>query len=214
MAQLHIYGPEFSTFVRTVMLCCEEKNIGYSVGKTVNGQEIRSKSDGHLALHPHGKVPVLLVDGEPLFETGAICRYIDSVYPGAALLPDDPWARAQVDQASSEIALYIDDALIRNLLLEFAFPKGEGGTVRMDAVDAALPAAKAAMQRLASMLGERAFIAGDHYSMADAMLLPMLDYVAGLPVSDQLFADAAGLTDYLNRMRERDASRKVLGKNT
>lgn len=213
MDKLHIFGPEFSTFVRTVMLCCEEKGIAYSVGMEVNGQEIAFKSEQHFAWHPYGKVPVLLVNGCPLFESGAICRYLDAVYDSAELLPGDAWERALVDQASSEIALYHYDALIRDLVLEFYFPKGEGGSVDMAAVEAALPAAQASITRLTEMLGAQAHIAGEHYTLADAMLIPVLDYAAELPVADRLFAEAGTLTDYLGRMREREASMKVLSGN-
>ncbi|SEG05610.1 glutathione S-transferase family protein [Marinobacterium lutimaris] len=214
MDKLHIFGPQFSTFVRTVMLCCEEKGIAYTQGMEESGQEIAFKSEQHFAWHPYGKVPVLLVNGSPLFETGAICRYLDSVYDGLELLPGDAWERALVDQASSEIALYHYDALIRDLVLEFYFPKGENGQVDMTAVDAALPAAKASIARLTTMLGEQSFIAGAHYTLADAMLLPILDYVAALPVADQLLAGADSLNAYLERMRERDSSKRVLSANS
>ncbi len=214
MDKLHIFGPEFSTFVRTVRLCCEEKGIAYTVGMEVSGQKIATKSEQHFAWHPYGKVPVLLVNGSPLFETGTICRYLDSAYDGAELLPGDAWQRALVDQASSEIALYHDDALIRKLVLQFYFPKGESGQVDMVAVDAAMPAARASILRLATMLGDHPFIAGEHYSLADAMLLPILDYVAGLPVADKLFEGAEALNAYLGRLRERDSSRRVLSANS
>lgn len=49
----------------------------------------------HLARHPFGKTPAIEVDGEPLFESGAICRYLAH---GTELYPSDPFARAQVDQ--------------------------------------------------------------------------------------------------------------------
>lgn len=214
MDKLHIYGPQFSTFVRTVMLCCEEKGISYTVGTHVSGQEVPFKSEQHLAWHPYGKVPVLLVNGSPLFESGAICRYLDSVYDGAELFPGDAWERALVDQASSEIALYIDHVLLRELLLEFAFPKGDGGSIRMDVVESVMPQAEAAIARLVDMVADKPFIAGEHYTLADAMLIPILDYVAELPVADRLFAEASTLTDYLARMREREASIKVLSPNS
>lgn len=34
---LHILGPGFSTFVRGVRLCCEEKRLAYSYGMSLKG---------------------------------------------------------------------------------------------------------------------------------------------------------------------------------
>ncbi len=40
------------------------------------------------------KVPVLLVDNEPLFESMPICEYLDEITPGS-LYPEDPFQRAK-----------------------------------------------------------------------------------------------------------------------
>ncbi len=209
-AALHIVGPTFSNFVRSVMLCCEEKGIAYSAGMEIGGQPLAFKGEEHFKLNPYGKVPVLLHGDRVLFETAVICRYLDAAFDGPALQPEDPWARALVDQSAAEIALYIDKALMRDLILEFAFPRGENGSVRMDAVDAALPAARQALARAERLLGDKAFIAAGQYTLADALLIPMLDYVAGLPFGAELLPVGAPLTAYLDAMRARESSRKVL----
>ena len=43
--------------------------------------DLRNKPDWFLAISPHGKVPVLQVDGEPLFESNAIAEYLDEAEP-------------------------------------------------------------------------------------------------------------------------------------
>jgi glutathione S-transferase len=57
---VHIFGPQFSTFVRSVQLCCEEKGISSTVGAHIDGQRVEFHGPEHQALHPFGKVPVLL----------------------------------------------------------------------------------------------------------------------------------------------------------
>lgn len=94
MSQIHIFGPQFSTFVRSVQLCCEEKGIAYTVGTCVNDQNVEFKGAQHLEWHPFGKVPVLLHGDRHLIETASICRYLDAAFEGPALQPDDPWLRA------------------------------------------------------------------------------------------------------------------------
>jgi glutathione S-transferase len=43
---------------------------------------------------PYGKVPLLLAEGVALFESVAICEFLDETHP-PSLLPADPFARAQ-----------------------------------------------------------------------------------------------------------------------
>ncbi len=206
---LYILGPEFSNFVRSVMLCCEEKGLDYQSGMAPTGTEIGFKSPEHLRLHPYGKVPVLLHEGRPLFETTSICRYLGQAFDGPALQPAQPWERACVDERCAEIALYIDQVLVRELLLEFAFPKGPDGSVCMDVVEEKLPAARAALTRVTELLGNKPFICGASYTIADALITPMLDYIAKLPMGKDLIGDGK-LHAYLERMRARPSGQKVL----
>jgi len=55
---------------------------------------LREKPDWFLKISPHGKVPVLLVDDQPLFESNAIAEYLDEVVT-PRLHPEDPVKRAR-----------------------------------------------------------------------------------------------------------------------
>lgn len=52
------------------------------------------KPDWFLEISPHGKVPILKVDDEILFESNAIAEYLDEVVP-PRLHPEDPLERAK-----------------------------------------------------------------------------------------------------------------------
>ncbi len=57
-----------------------------------------NRTPDYLAISPGGKVPCLLVaDGEPLTENGAILRYLHKTFPDAGLFPQarDAWEEAQ-----------------------------------------------------------------------------------------------------------------------
>lgn len=47
----------------------------------------QGKSAEHLARHPLGRVPVLVDDQGPLFESTALCLHVAELYPDAGLLP-------------------------------------------------------------------------------------------------------------------------------
>ena len=56
--------------------------------------DLRNKPDWFLEISPHGKVPVLDVDDQPLFESNAIAEYLDeTVEP--RLHPEDAVKRAR-----------------------------------------------------------------------------------------------------------------------
>lgn len=56
--------------------------------------DLANKSDEFLAASPTGKVPVVVVDGDSLYESNVVNQYLDEVADGTALLPGDPKQRA------------------------------------------------------------------------------------------------------------------------
>jgi glutathione S-transferase len=60
-------------------------------------QKGEHKQPGFLAVNPDGKVPVLLVDGRPLSENGAILMWLADTFPEAGLFPPtaSEWDKAR-----------------------------------------------------------------------------------------------------------------------
>lgn len=56
--------------------------------------DLRAKPDWFLDISPHGKVPVLRVDGQPLFESNAIAEFLDEAI-APRLHPEDLVMRAR-----------------------------------------------------------------------------------------------------------------------
>ena len=56
--------------------------------------DLQAKPDWFLAISPRGKVPVLVVDGTPIFESAVILEYLAETY-APALIPHDPLTRAR-----------------------------------------------------------------------------------------------------------------------
>lgn len=206
---LHIVGVQFSAFTRVVQFCCEEIGLNYTLGPVVNGQEYRMGSQAIKPLNPFMKMPVLLDDGRVLYETQSICRYLDNTYNQARLQTPDPWQKAQVDQWCAAITAYVDKVIVRDYLLEFLFPKGENYSVRMDVVTASIPAVLNLVDVLEQQLGEREFLVGDQFTLADIMLAPALTYLIGGPNNADLVKNGSVLRNYAARILARPTAKNV-----
>lgn len=207
--QLHIVGVQFSSFTRAVQFCCEEINLPYTLGPIVDGQEYALRSDTLKTIHPFSKIPVLIDDGRTLYETQAICRYLDNNYNQSRLQPADPWRAALVDQWCAAITAYVDKVIVRNYLLEFLSPKGENGAVRQDVVTAAMPEIINVVGILEAQLGERNYVVGDSFTLADILLAPVVIYLVNGPHNTDLVQPHSALRRYAAAILARPAAKNV-----
>ncbi|MBR8653062.1 glutathione S-transferase family protein [Achromobacter sp. Marseille-Q0513] len=95
---LKIWGRRTSSNVQALMWCVGELGLPYErldIGHRYGGND----TPAFLAMNPNGTVPVLRDgDGEPIWETGAILRYLAARHADDSFWPADPAARAQVDK--------------------------------------------------------------------------------------------------------------------
>jgi glutathione S-transferase len=100
---LKLYGFSVSNYYNMVKLALLEKGLSF--------EEVTfypTPTQESLAISPRGKVPVLGVDGGYINETAIILEYLEQTQKGTALLPSDPFERAQVLAIAKEIELYIE----------------------------------------------------------------------------------------------------------
>lgn len=205
---IHIYGPRFSNFVRSVMLVCEEKQLAYTVGFEVEGNNVAFKGEQHLKWHPFGKIPVLLEGTLAIPETASICRYLDE---DKQLQPQqNNQVFAQHDALCALISINIDKALVRDYLSEFAFPKGDNNSIRFDIIKKVQPKAAATIAIIEQMLLEETALTSKEFTIADALLAPMLHYISCLPAGFNLVADYPNVEQYLANVMTRPSCQKVL----
>lgn len=211
-ADLHIVGPQFSSFVRSVMLCCEEKGVSYTWGFQLDSGKLRFGSQEHLDLHPFGQVPSLIHGDFSLFETAPICRYIDNAFEGPSLIPSDPKEQAFVDQWAQAISIDIDNVLVREYLLPFTQTSGDQkGEHATDDLNARV---ETSLNILSKQLGSKSFFASEDYSIADALLTPILDYLLLLPSGKAHMEAHPKLVEYTEAMRNRASGETVLKTRT
>lgn len=210
MAAVQILGPSFSNFVRSVMLACHEKGIDFQQSMEYQGQQCMPGTAALEALNPFSKVPVLVHEDLVLFETGSILRYLDREFGGPELQPTDSYLRAQVDQWSSAFASQVDQAIVRNYLLEIVKPLLQGGEINQQRLAEAEPGVTRVLAIIEHQLGDDGYIVGEQFTLADAMAAPMLDYLVGQPAARAMVARAPRVQAYVERVKARPSAREVL----
>lgn len=202
-----VYGTEFSTYVRSVRMAFEEKPAAYQLEdvSVIRGEQ---KQPAHLARHPFGTVPAFAHDGFELYETSPILRYVDQVFPGAALTPEDPRQRARMNQIISIIDYHGYHSMILQIVVQRLFtallPNGTDEAV----VKAGIPKAKLCLQEFERIKGDNTFLAGNQVSLADLYLVPILFYVRMTP-EKELLAPHKGLDAWWHAMAERSSVAKT-----
>jgi len=90
------FAPGACSFVPHVALEAIKAATGQAFEpKLVKLHKGEHRTPEYLAMNPNGQVPVLVAEGKPLVQIVAICDFLDRNFPGAGLLPTEPWARAQ-----------------------------------------------------------------------------------------------------------------------
>jgi len=165
---LTVWGRRSSSNVQAVLWCIAELGLeherldaGFTYG-VVDTLEYR-------AMNPNGKVPTIR-DGEaaPLFESGAILRYLAGRYGGDPFWPGDPDARAQVDQWAEWAKINVAQAFTAPIFWR---------VVRVPAArrdPEAIVAATAELETLLAIadarLADSACLVGEHLTLADIQL--------------------------------------------
>lgn len=94
---LKILGRASSINVRKVLWICEELNIPFR--REDWGEGFKSPQEAAFkTLNPNALVPVIQDGDFVMWESNAIIRYLANAYGGGWLYPEDPRARAPVDQ--------------------------------------------------------------------------------------------------------------------
>ncbi|WP_164658201.1 glutathione S-transferase family protein [Tropicibacter sp. Alg240-R139] len=126
--------------------------------------------------HPFGRVPVLRHGAVTLYETAAICSYLDAIRNGSSLMPGDALARARVMQVISIIDTYGYWPMIRQVFAQRVFHPFVGEESIESTVAEGLQAATPVLAALEEIATERVILASSKLTLADCHLAPMVDY--------------------------------------
>ncbi len=207
MSEFVIHGVPGSPFLRAVMLTMEEKGAPYRVQAMGPGD---SRGEEHLRRHPFGRIPAIEHGDVQLYETQAILRYIDAVFPGPALQPADPRAAARMNQVMGINDWYLFPQVSAVLVFQrIVGPILMGTQPDEAAIAACVPNAQRCIGALNALLGGSAFMAGEALSLADLILAPQIDYVAATP-EGKVLLKATPLEAWLTCMTARPSMQATL----
>ncbi len=190
-----------SPFARAVMIALEEKGLPWRLAPLAPGA---LKQEPHLSRHPFGRMPAVEHGDFTLYETQAILRYIDRVGATPPLSPADPRKAARMDQLMNISDWYLFQGVGNVIAFQrIVGPKLMGITPDDAAIAACLPKARTVFGEIGRLLGDQAFLAGEAFSLADAMVAPQMDFLALTPEWEGLTALHPNLVTWLAAMNAR-----------
>lgn len=162
---------------RRVRIFAAEKGVDLP-SQPVSIVKREHKSAEFLALNPRGQTPALqLDDGTVITESVAICRYLEAVHPEPPLFGIGAVEQALIEMWSRRVEMILMPPVGAVWVHTHQFTAALPGR-NMEWGEANRPRVDDALRFFDTSLEGRTFVAGDHYSMADILLLTTVDFAA------------------------------------
>lgn len=207
---MKVYGHPMSTCTRKVLMTLAEKGAR---AEFVLVDIMKGESHGaeHLARQPFGQVPVLEEDdGWQLYESRAICRYLDAKLPGPTLVPADLRQRAVMEQwISIETSNFTAPAM--KIIYQLFFSKFFGNEPNLEVAEEGRKGVRKAVAVMDRQLAGRNFLVGDGLTLADIGFMPYIEYLA-MCGELGLITESERVGAWWKRISERPTWQQVTGK--
>jgi glutathione S-transferase len=185
---MKIYDFAFAPNPRRLRIFVAEKGLKIPLEQVdiFSGQ---NRTPAMLAKNPAGGLPVMeLDDGTHLAESVAICRYLESLHPEPNMMGKNSREQAEIEMWNRRVELGLFAAagrafqhtneLFKERLKQFP----EYGETQREAI-------KQQLQWLDAQIGNKPFIAGDRFTIADITAEVAVDFaaqMAGVPMDPAL----------------------------
>jgi glutathione S-transferase len=231
---LELYHSVNSVCAQKVRIALAEKGLEYREHlMTLRGDQFDEK---YMKLNPNAVVPTLVHDGRPVIESSVILYYLDEAFPKPSLMPQDVHQRAAVRVYNKLIDEYVHNSCT---ILTFATafrpwfaglsgdeidkrlaksPSKQRTEYKRDValhgleskyVRDALGHHEKLLKMMDAALQEGAWLAGGHFSLADAAVIPYILRLDLLHLA-KIWAHKPKIGDWYQRMRERPSVKKEL----
>lgn len=158
-ATLTLISHELCPYVQRAAIVLSEKSIAFERVDI----DLAHKPDWFLKLSPLGKTPVLLVEGQPIFESAVICEYLDET-TSPRLHPQDALQRARhrgwVEFGSA----------VLNAIAGFYNAPDEG------VLSAKVADIRSRFEQIETELTQGPYFGGERFTMVDAVFGPVFRY--------------------------------------
>ncbi|MFP6710211.1 MAG: glutathione S-transferase family protein [Rhodospirillales bacterium] len=232
MLELYHYGDSLCSM--KTRFCLLEKGVEYE-SHFVDLLQWEHLTEEYKKLNPNSVVPTIVHDGMPIIESTIINQYIDEVFDGPSLTPEDPGERARM-----RILIKLQDDVIHpaiqkptfNLLMKPLLAKKSDdeldewlsthpleksrklfkgaarGPVNDEALEDARNQFNFVFERMDQALANGDWLCGNQFSLADIAFAPALDRLGQCDWLD-LFDGYPRVMKWCGRIREREAYAKM-----
>jgi glutathione S-transferase len=196
MADVTVYGFPISTYVNVVRMVLTHKGVPFHF----HDLEPEMGKPSHLALHPFGRAPAFRHGDFTLYETSAICLYVDEAFDGPVLQPADVRQRAIMHRWISALSGYYYPYIVYHLAHERLVFPNLGIASDEAVVAAAMPKIRTALTVMEKELKANGpFLVGE-LSLADFFLLPSLNSLTRTPEGIALLSGKPAIDAWWRRM--------------
>lgn len=201
---MKIFGHPMSTCTRKVLMTLAETNTPHEF-ELVDLMTGAHKQPAHLARQPFGQVPSLKDGDFELYESRAMCRYINDKANGP-LIPRDVRDRARMEQWIS-----IETSNFTAPTMKFVFHHIFQRAQTPETLETARGQLETALTVMDKHLAGHPFLAGGSFSLADISFMPYIEYAMNTPAKEQ-FAKHPHVMAWWNKISERPTWRKVVSR--
>lgn len=209
---MKLFGHPMSTCTRKVLTVLAEKGhkADFVVVDLSKGEQ---KSPEHLARHPFGVIPSIDDNGFSLYESRAICRYLDETLSGEKLTPGNAKDRGVMEQWISVEQSYFTPAAMKVIYQAMFNPMLFGKEPDQAIVNEGRAGVEKACLVMDRQLHGKDFLTGSQFTIADICYLPYIEYLFGCKNGDVITAHKH-VASWWSRCSERKSWQIASGKAT
>ncbi|MCW8200547.1 glutathione S-transferase [Verminephrobacter aporrectodeae subsp. tuberculatae] len=164
MNRLTIWGRRDSFNVQKVLWLLDELALTYD-WRPAGGQFGGLDDTTFRAMNPHGRIPVVLDDGEAIWESHTILRYLANKYGGEIFRASDPFARSLEERWMDWMLTTLQPDFLTGVF--WSYYRTPEDKQQWDSISQKIANCADHIRLIDRQLVDRHFLCGDRLSLAD-----------------------------------------------